>query len=138
MADRVTLKLNGELARHRAQQLVWQAPSGYIAMIGEETRSEAQNRLMWPLIKDVRLQVPGFDQYDPDQTKLRFLNALAGEGKFLPTLDGKGMFPIGQRSSALSKSQFTALIELIFAFGAERGVKWSHRSLNTMSEMEAA
>jgi len=32
---------------------------------------------------------------------------------------------LGQRTSKLSKSQFAALIELITAFGIERGVEFS-------------
>jgi hypothetical protein len=40
-------------------------------------------------------------------------------------LEGEGMFPIGLRSSTLTVAQFAGLIELIFAFGAKHGVRWS-------------
>ena len=47
---------------------------------------------------------------------------------FLPALDLKTFVPIGHRSSDLSKSEMTELIELIFQWGAEHGVTF-HDSL---------
>jgi hypothetical protein len=44
------------------------------------------------------------------------------------------MFPVGQRSSTLSKSQFTGLIELLFAYGAKHGVRWSDKSQRTIAD----
>jgi NinB protein len=41
------------------------------------------------------------------------MNALGQEARFLPELDGGGMFPVGRRSSKLTVKQFAALIELI-------------------------
>jgi hypothetical protein len=57
---------------------------------------------------------------------------LGQEMRFLPELEGAGMFPVGQRSSTLSKSQFTGLIELLFAYGAKHGVRWSDKSQRTI------
>lgn len=36
-----------------------------------------------------------------------------------------GFVALGQRTSTMSKGTFSELVELIFAFGAERGVRWS-------------
>lgn len=138
MTDRVTVRLDSELARQRACDYIWKAPNGHSARIGEETRSDAQNRMMWPLIKDIREQVPGMGDFNPDDTKLRFLHALGQEMRFLPELDGNGMFPVGQRSSTLSKTQFTLLIELLLKFGDEHDVRWSHRSLQVRDEAREA
>ena len=134
MPDKVTIHLAGDWARQRAVQTVNTAPSGYYVTISEPTRTLEQNRLLWPLIKDVREQVLGMADYTADETKLRFLNALAKEAKFLPELEGNGMFPVGQRSSTLTKSDFSMLIELMFAFGAKHGVTWSARSEQTRKE----
>jgi hypothetical protein len=60
-----------------------------------------------------------------DDIKLRFLNALGTELRFLPTLEGEGMFPVGLRSSTLTKDQFSGLIELLYAYGAKHGVRWT-------------
>lgn len=126
--DKRTIKLISDYARERAKALIDSAPYGYSVIIGEETRSQEQNRLMWPLIADIQAQVPGMATFSADDIKLRFLNALGTEMRFLPELEGAGMFPVGQRSSTLSKSQFTALIELMFQYGAAHNVRWSHRS----------
>lgn len=128
MSERRTIKLSGYMAKERAKRLIDEAPFNYVVVIGEETRSQAQNRLLWPLIADIRGQVPGMEAFAPDDIKLRFLHALGQELRFLPELEGAGMFPVGQRSSTLSKSQFTALIELMFEYGARHGVQWSAKS----------
>jgi hypothetical protein len=48
--------------------------------------------------------------------------------RFLPALEGEGMFPVGLRSSTLTVSQFSGLIELLYAYGAKHGVRWSERA----------
>jgi hypothetical protein len=133
MTDRRTIKITGEKQRRYAMECVLQSPLGHCVAIGEETRSQEQNRLMWPLIADIQAQVPEAATFAADDMKLRFLHALGQELRFLPELEGAGMFPVGQRSSTLSKAQFTALIELMFAYGAKHGVRWSAKSLDTIN-----
>jgi hypothetical protein len=41
---------------------------------------------------------------------------------FEPTLDGKGVVPLGFKSSRLRKAEFSDLIEAIFSFAAEKGI----------------
>ena len=42
--------------------------------------------------------------------------------RMVPNLDGNGFVSLGRSSSALSKEEFSDLMELIAAFAAERGV----------------
>lgn len=135
MSERRTIKLVSQAHRQRAHALVDAAPQDYVVAVGEETRTDEQNRLMWPLIKDLREQVEWIGQYGPEETKLRFLNTLEKEMKFLPTLARDGLFPVGQRSSTLSKSQFSILLEIMFKTGADEGVKWSARSEETRATL---
>lgn len=125
MAERSTIHLVSQAHRNRVCDLVMLAPDGYYATIGEPTRTLDQNRLMWPLIKDMRDQIGGIAMYSADDTKLRFLHALGQEMRFLPDLEETGMFPVGQRSSTLGKRQFAALLTLMFAWGDRHGVLWS-------------
>lgn len=134
MANKITVKLAGEQQRIRAKMLVDQAPLGYIVTVKEENRSEEQNRLLWPLIADIRKQMPEHAKFSAEDTKNRFMQALGHEMRFLPELEGVGMFPVGHRSSTLSKTQFGALIELIFAYGAKHRVLWSDRSYDTIGK----
>ena len=53
------------------------------------------------------------------------MNACGWECQFLEGLDGRP-FPQGFRSSHLTKSQMSNLIEWLLAFGAEHGVRWTH------------
>ena len=54
------------------------------------------------------------------------LHALKYEVAFEIGLNGEP-FPTGFSSKALSVSQMSELIEFIYAYGAENGVKWSER-----------
>lgn len=120
-----TIRLVGPVQRETARQAIDEAPDGHVVRIGAETRREAQNRKLWPMLKDIQRQVPGFETYSTDDIKLRFLNSLGVEMRFLPALEDEGMFPVGLKSSTLTVQQFSGLIELIYAFGAKRGVVWS-------------
>lgn len=120
-----TVRLIGPSQRAYAHKLVDEAPAGYVARFAEETRRDKQNRLLWPLIADIQAQVEGCATFSSEDMKLRFMHGLGKEMRFLPELEGGGMFPVGQRSSLLSVGQFAALIELIYAYGAKRGVKWT-------------
>ena len=120
-----TILLSSKGARQRAHALIDAAPEGYAVTVGEETRSQAQNRLLWPLIADIKRQVPAMAAFAPDDIKTRFLNALGVEMRWLPELDGAGTFPVGLKSSTLTVAQFSLLTELLFKYGAEHDVLWS-------------
>ena len=117
--------LTSQYGRDKAKRLIDQAPPGYVMDIREPTRTDEQNRKLWPMLEDIRQQVPGMEEFARDDIKLRFLNALGVEMRFLPTLEGNGIFPVGLRSSTLTKDQFSLLIELLYQYGAEHGVQWS-------------
>ena len=123
MAD--TVRLVGPRQRAHAHKLIDEAPDGSVMKLGAETRRDAQNRLLWPLIADIQAQVEGCATFNAEDMKLRFMNALGKEMRFLPELEGGGVFPVGQRSSLLTVGQFAALVELIYAYGAKYGVKWT-------------
>jgi hypothetical protein len=120
-----TVYLSTEITRAYAKRVIDAAQDGDVMRIGKETRSEEQNRKMWPMLKDIRDQVEGMGEFTTEDIKLQFLNALGVELRFLPTLEGQGMFPVGLRSSTLTKEQFGGLIELLYAYGAKHGVRWT-------------
>lgn len=125
MSDKVTIKLVGPEQRQRAQKLILRAPADYVVTISEPTRTLDQNAKLWAMIADCQRQIPDMQAMDANDIKLRFMDALGVEMRYLPKLEGAGFFPVGHRSSQLSKSQFAALIELIYAHGAAHGVRWS-------------
>lgn len=119
------IRLVGPVQRAHAHDCIEAAAVGEVVRIGAETRSEEQNRKMWPMLADLRDQVEWLGEFTPDDIKLMFLNRLGVELRFLPTLERQGMFPVGLKSSTLSKEQFSGLIELLYQFGGEHNVKWT-------------
>ena len=120
-----SVRLTGDRQRANAVKMVLEAPTGWVVKLGAETRRDAQNRKLWPMLQDIQRQVPGMATFSTEDIKTRFLNALGTEMRFLPALEGEGMFPVGLKSSTLTVQQFAALIELIYQFGAKHDVCWS-------------
>lgn len=120
-----TIRLIGPTQKAYAKQQIDDAPADFVCKIAKETRRDIQNRKLWPMIADVRRQVPEMTPYSAEDIKLRFMDALGSELRFLPKLEGQGMFPVGHRSSELTVEQFAGLIEIIYAYGALHGVVWS-------------
>ncbi|MDA6301964.1 recombination protein NinB, partial [Escherichia coli] len=61
---------------------------------------------------------------DAESWKCVFTAALKQQD-VVPNLAGNGFVVIGQSTSRMRVSEFAELLELIQAFGTERGVKWS-------------
>jgi hypothetical protein len=117
--------LEGDFSRARAKMLIDKAPHGYVAELREPKRTLEQNDLMWSLLTDISVACPMGRRHTPDDWKAIAMNACGWECQFVEGLDGRP-FPKGFRSSHLTKSQMSQLIEFLFAFGAENGVKWTH------------
>lgn len=96
-----------------------------VCTIGPETRTQGQNRLMWPLLSDLSAQVlHDGKQLSPEDWKNLCMGALNG-AEFVPCLDGYGRMPLGLSTKVLSKKRFGELLALIRAVGDERGVVFS-------------
>lgn len=119
------VRLAGPQQRAYAKRLIDEAPDGDFVSLSAPTRTLDQNAKLWPMLADIQAQVEGMECYSDEDIKMRFLNALGVEMRFLPTLEGQGVFPVGLRSSTLTKEQFSGLIELLYKYGAEHGVQWS-------------
>ena len=115
------IKLTGLVAREAACRYIHDAPEGWVVSIQEETRNLEQNALMWPLLDDLSAQVDWYGtKLTADEWK-DVLSAALQKQKVVPGIDG-GFVVCGQRTSQMSKSRFSELIELVYSFGAERGV----------------
>jgi hypothetical protein len=77
------------------------------------------------MLSDVSRAKPEGRELTPDVWKSLFLHALDHAQRFEMALDGKGMVPVGFRSSRLTKEQMSDLIEMIYEYGARHGVEWS-------------
>jgi hypothetical protein len=118
-------RLVHEIARKGAARECLAAPDGYVVTISEPTRNLEQNAKMWAMLADLEKQCDWHGNKLSAEEWKDLLSAGLVQSKVVPNLTGNGFVILGQRTSKLSKSQFAALIELIYAFGAERGVIWS-------------
>ena len=118
------VRLTNPHARARAHALVERAPQGFVCKIEEPKRTLEQNDRMWAMLTDISVAMPMGRRHTPDDWKAIFMNACGWECQFVEGLDGRP-FPKGFRSSQMTKSQMTALIDFIQSFGDENGVRWS-------------
>ena len=103
-------------------------PAGPVFVrLGRARRTLLQNRLLWACITDVANQVEWNGQrMSRDDWKNLFMGSWRGQTP-IPGING-GIVYLGGGSSKLTKQQFSEVIEMIWAFGAEHGVEWSGRS----------
>lgn len=119
-----TVILHGPHQRALARSLIDRAPEGAVVNIREATRTTDQNKKMHAMLSDISRAKPRGLRHTPDIWKAIIMRECGHEVQFCHGLDGQP-FPVGFRSSRLSKSQMSDLIEFMYAFGAEHGVVWS-------------
>jgi len=123
---RALITLRNKSDRGRASKWVEKAPFGTRVEFKASKRSLPQNDRMWAMLTEVATQLKWHGiSLAPDDWKLVFLDAMKREARFVPNIDGTGFVNLGRSSSDLSKEEMTELIELIFAFGAQHGVKFN-------------
>ncbi len=120
-----TIILATRAHRQRAHALVDAAPERAVVNIRAETRTNEQNAKLWAMLSDVSRAKPEGRVLPPEVWKCVFMAAVGHQCRFEPSLDGKGVVPIGFKSSRLNKGEMGDLIEAIYAFGAEHDVEWS-------------
>ena len=116
-----TIRLASPPQRARAKALIDAAPDRAIVQIKPETRSNEQNNLLWALLSTVSRAKPDGRAHTPDIWKSLFMSACGHAVQFETGLDGQP-FPIGFRSSRMTKEQMTDLIEFILQYCAEKGI----------------
>lgn len=119
-----TVILLGAYSRAEARRLIDAAPNGAVVNVRPERRSTDQNAKLWAMLSDVSRAMPEGRKHPPETWKALFMHACSYPVQFEVGLSGEP-FPIGFRSSRLSKTQMSELIEFILAWGSERGVRWS-------------
>ena len=98
-----------------------------VVRLGRLRRTLDQNRKLWPMLEDVRKQVDwyGFELACEDWKNI-FTASLRGQ-RAVPGIDG-GVVVLGKSTSRMDKSEFSELVELIYAFGSQRAVIWSEKA----------
>ena len=124
MSDKQTFFLINPQVKQNAMQAIKMASEDMICEIKKKTRSLEQNAKMWAMLAEVSDQVNWYgNKLTSDEWKDVFSASLKSQ-KVVPGIDGSFVV-CGQRTSKMTKSEMAELIELMMAFGAERGVKFS-------------
>ncbi len=120
-----------EAVRERAIEWLRQLPLKSVVRTDDKpTRSGAQNDRFHAMIDDVAAQIQWRDVFQRpirmtrENWKRFFLQMYKRETLIVPNEDGTGFYDLGVRSSELSVSEMSDCMELIAAFGAQRGVKF--------------
>ena len=121
-----TVILSSPRARETARTLIAAAPAGAICEIKPQRRTLPQNARMWAMLSDIARAKPEGRHWTAETWKAAFMHALGHQVAFAEGLDGSGPFPLGFRSSRLTKAQMGDLMEVIAEYGARHGVRWSH------------
>jgi hypothetical protein len=123
-----TIRLTNASNRSRAALLCHQAPIGAGLNIRPPSRTGEQNSKFWAMLSDVSRAKPEGRELTPDVWKALFLHSLDHAQRFEMALDGKGMVPVGFRSSRLTKEQMGDLLTVIEEYAARHGIEFSDGS----------
>lgn len=115
--------LDSEFRRAHAHKLIDAAPVGSVMVIQPPKRTNDQNNLMWTLLSHISAAKPEGRMWPPETWKCAFMHALGHQVRFCEGLDGSGPFPLGFRSSRLTKAQMSDLIEAIHEYAARHGIQ---------------
>ena len=95
-----------------------------VVEVRAETRSLEQNARLWAMLADISKQVEWYGhRLTPDEWKDVFSASLK-RTKVVPGLDG-GFVVCGQSTSKMTIAEMCELQELMEAFGAQKGVRFT-------------
>ncbi|HCT6921650.1 recombination protein NinB [Pseudomonas aeruginosa] len=120
--------LRTEQDRARAIQLLQRVDlsAGWTWSMREEVRSDAQNRRMWAMLRDISRQVEWYGQNLSGEDWKHIFSASVQKQRAVPGLDG-GFVVLGVSTRRQSKKWFNDMFMVMEAFAAERGVKFTTR-----------
>jgi hypothetical protein len=120
-----TVILDSRYRRDQAHRLVDAAPVGAVLTIAPPKRSTDQNARFWAMLSDISRAKPDGRTHTPETWKALFLHAMGHASRFEMGLNGEP-FPVGFRSSQLSKAQMSDLMEFMSSWAAEKGIVFSN------------
>lgn len=108
-----------------------------VMTLGRENRNLDQNARLWATLTDVAEQVVWYGQKLSQEDWKHVFTAALEKQKLVPGIDG-GFVMCGISTSKMSKAKFIDLLEIINAFGADQGVRWSDPALQAFAEYREA
>lgn len=133
MAVLRTFVLVHDQARQGAAEFCLNAPAGTVVGFAEKKRSLDQNDKLHPMVRDIAKVVlwpinGTLARMSEPQWRHFFAAHIRKGAQLVPNLDGDGFIALGVGTSELTAREASEMIELMYAFGSERGVAWSEKS----------
>lgn len=131
MSERIALSLINPVQAHQAMATAWRHAKAWLMAghrltleVRPEKRSDAQNRRLWAMLADISAQVDWYGQKLTSEEWKDVMSASLKRTKVVPGLDG-GFVVCGQSTSRMTRAEMCELQELMEAFGAQQGVKFT-------------
>ena len=131
MTERITLPLINPVQAHQAIETAWRHAKAWLMAghrltleVRPEKRSDAQNRRLWAMLADISAQVDWYGQKLTSEEWKDVFSASLKRTKVVPGLDG-GFVVCGQSTSKMTIAEMCELQELMEAFGAQKGVRFT-------------
>lgn len=122
--SRATIILHSAADKARATHWIAKAPEGTRVDFKAARRTLDQNSKLWACLTDIATQVEWYGQkLTPADWKDIFTASLR-KARVVPGIDPGSFVLLGLHTSDMSKGELSDLLELIHAFGAERGVRF--------------
>ncbi|MDH0749505.1 recombination protein NinB [Pseudomonas sp. GD03842] len=118
--------LRTEQDRVRAIQVIQKVDLslGVTWTLREQVRSDAQNRRMWAMLRDISRQVEWYGQKLSDEDWKHIFSASVEKQRAVPGLDG-GFVVLGISTRKQSKKWFNDMFLVMEAFGSEHQVRFT-------------
>jgi hypothetical protein len=129
MTSRAIVHLNSNDERQKVARWARNVPPGTTVEFRAPRRSLDQNALMWSLLTQLSEQVEWCGQKRSPEDWKDLTTAALRHAEFVPGITPGTVVPLGMRTSQMTKQEMADLIESIYAFGAERGVKFRELEL---------
>lgn len=133
MTTRETVTIKTPDDRARIARWAQKVEAGTVVTFRKKSRSTEQSAKMWAMLGEVSKQVEWHGQYLPAEDWKDMFTASLRHARFVPGIDKGTFVPLGMRTSTMTIEEMSNLIELIHAFGAERGVVFKNSDEDTPS-----
>src|SRR5678810_88296 len=126
---RATVQIKGDADRNLIARWAQNVPAGTTVEFRAPRRSTDQNALMWSLLTQISEQVEWFGKMRSKEDWKDLTTAALRGAEFVPGITPGTVVPLGMRTSQMTSQEISELIESLYAFGAERGVKFRELEL---------
>lgn len=108
--------------REKAASWARKAPDGTRIQFKRTKRSLGQNDKLWACLTDVAEQVEWYGQKLSTHDWKNMFTASLRKARVVPGIDAGTSVVLGLQTSDMDRDEISNLLELIMAFGSERGV----------------